>query len=52
MLARGHARSGDVRQIAGYIANGKRFTHAILDFAHAYAVQMQDDWREFLKSAK
>ncbi len=52
MLARGHARSGDIRQIAGYIGNGKRFTRAIFDFAHVYAAQMQDDWREFLKSAK
>jgi len=52
MLARGHARSGDIRQIAGYIGNGKRFIHAILDFAHAYVAQMNDDWREFPKSAK
>jgi uncharacterized protein (DUF2252 family) len=52
MLARGHARSGDVRQIAGYIANGKRFSRAILAYAHAYADQMTIDWKHFLKENK
>jgi uncharacterized protein (DUF2252 family) len=50
MLARGHARSGDVRQIAGYIGNGKRFDAAILDFAEAYAAQMTSDWKAFSNS--
>jgi uncharacterized protein (DUF2252 family) len=50
MLARGHARSGDVRQIAGYVGNGRRFTSAILDFAEAYAAQMEEDWRHFVRS--
>jgi hypothetical protein len=49
MLARGHARSGDVRQIAGYLANGKRFSRAILAFAEAYADQMATDWKHFTK---
>jgi uncharacterized protein (DUF2252 family) len=49
MLARGHARSGDVRQIAGYLGNGRRFNAAILAFAKSYAGQMQDDWKAFLK---
>jgi uncharacterized protein (DUF2252 family) len=52
MLARGHARSGDVRQIAGYLGNGKRFTKAILSYAHAYADQMGSDWKTFTKSHK
>ncbi len=52
MLARGHARSGDVRQIAGYVANGKRFSRAILTFAQAYADQMATDWKHFTKSPK
>ncbi len=50
ILARGHARSGDVRQIAGYIGNGKRFAHAIVGFAETYAAQTRKDWHEFCKS--
>jgi uncharacterized protein (DUF2252 family) len=52
MLARGHARSGDVRQIAGYIANGKRFSRAILAFANTYADQVANDWKHFVKENK
>jgi len=52
MLARGHARSGDVRQIAGYIANGRRFNRAILEYANAYAAQMNTDWKAFTKAHK
>jgi len=52
ILARGHARSGDVRQIAGYLANGRRFQRAILDYAEAYATQMTADWKAFTKSHK
>ncbi len=49
MLARGHARSGDVRQIAGYVAGGRRFQKAVLAFAYSYAEQMKDDFEEFRK---
>jgi len=52
MLARGHARSGDVRQIAGYIAKGNRFNRAILDYSKSYASQMTFDWKAFTKSQK
>ncbi len=52
ILARGHARSGDVRQIAGYIANGKKFSRAILAYAEAYADQMATDWKHFVKESK
>ena len=52
ILARGHARSGDVRQLAGYIANGKRFSQAILHFGEAYANQMASDWKDFLSKNK
>ena len=45
MLARGHARSGDSRVIAGYIGNGKRFKQAIVEFAKAYAHQTSLDWK-------
>ena len=50
ILARGHARSGDVRQIAGYLGNGRRFNQAIHDFASAYAKQMEADWKTFARS--
>lgn len=52
ILARGHARSGDVRQIAGYLANGKRFSRAVLNFGEAYADQMAEDWKQFTKENK
>jgi uncharacterized protein (DUF2252 family) len=45
MLARGHARSGDPRVIAGYIGNGTRFKQAMIAFAHAYAGQTVADWK-------
>ena len=50
ILARGHARSGDVRQIAGYLGNGKRFKRAMLQFVERYANQMTVDWRSFAKA--
>ncbi len=52
ILARGHARSGDVRQIAGYVGNGGRFDKAMLGFAHAYAGQVTADWKHFSKGKK
>ncbi len=45
MLARGHARSGDARVLAGYIGNGARFQQGILGFASAYALQTIADWK-------
>ncbi len=48
ILARGHARSGDARFIAGYLGSGKRFSQAILTFAHAYAEQTVTDWNQLL----
>ena len=52
ILARGHARSGDVRQIAGYIGKGGQFKRAIFEFAQAYAAQMEADWKAFAKISK
>jgi uncharacterized protein (DUF2252 family) len=45
LLARGHARSGDVQMIAGYLGNGESFTKAMVDFAAAYASQTEADWK-------
>lgn len=47
ILARGHARSGDARVLAGYLGKGNRFKEAITAFAHAYATQTQADWKEY-----
>ena len=49
LLARGHARAGDVRQIAGYLGNGGRFNRAMLAFAQSYAEQARKDWKRFLR---
>jgi uncharacterized protein (DUF2252 family) len=47
VLAHGHARSGDARQIAGYVGTGKHFAASILKFAEAYAEQTVADWKAF-----
>jgi uncharacterized protein (DUF2252 family) len=51
LLARGHARSGDPRQIAGYLGSGESFVTAIVEFGRRYADQTEKDWAE-LKKAK
>ncbi len=50
LLARGHARSGDVQMIVGYIGNGDSFADALVNFAVAYADQTEADWDELRKS--
>jgi uncharacterized protein (DUF2252 family) len=50
ILARGHARSGDARVIAGYIGNGTRFKQGIHGFAGHYAEQTVSDWKAFAGS--
>jgi uncharacterized protein (DUF2252 family) len=50
LLARGHARSGDVQMIVGYIGNGQRFAEAIVNFAVAYADQTEADWSALRRS--
>jgi uncharacterized protein (DUF2252 family) len=51
LLARGHARSGDVQRLEGYIGNGESFADAIVNFAMAYADQTEADW-ELLRKSK
>jgi crotonobetainyl-CoA:carnitine CoA-transferase CaiB-like acyl-CoA transferase len=51
-LARAHARSGDAARIAGYMGSGGVFDAAIADFAVAYMVQSERDWRLFLDAIK
>lgn len=52
MLARGHARSGEVGVIAGYLGRGKAFTASMLQFASVYAVQTVKDWKRTVGSAR
>ncbi len=51
-LARAHARSGDAARIAGYMGSSGAFDTAIADFAMAYAVQVESDWRAFVEAIK
>jgi uncharacterized protein (DUF2252 family) len=50
LLARGHARSGDVQLIVGYLGNGESFADAIARFATSYADQTEKDWSALRKS--
>ena len=55
LLARGHARSGDVHLITGYLGAGSsqdRFDRALAAFAEAYADQTEADWRTLVASRK
>jgi uncharacterized protein (DUF2252 family) len=47
-LARGHARSGQPAEIAGYLGTDKAFDHAIGNFAAAYADQNERDHAAFV----
>jgi hypothetical protein len=55
LLARGHARSGDVHLITGYLGAGSKqdkFDHALAAFAEAYAEQTEADWHALVASRK
>ena len=51
-LARGHARSGQPAEIAGYLGTDKAFDHAIGEFAAAYAAQNMQDYEAFVTAIK
>jgi DNA-binding IclR family transcriptional regulator len=51
-LARGHARSGQPAEIAGYLGADKEFEHAIGAFAVAYADQNERDYGAFVAAIK
>ena len=51
-LAKGHARSGDAAQIAGYMGSSSRFDDAITEFAVEYADQNERDYRAFIKAVR
>ena len=52
LLARGHARSGDACQLAGYLGTGEKFGGAIAKFAENYADQTEADWKALRKARK
>jgi uncharacterized protein (DUF2252 family) len=52
LLARGHARSNDSLEIAGYLGNSTRFDDALVKFAEAYANQTDADWKTLVASMK
>jgi uncharacterized protein (DUF2252 family) len=55
LLARSHARSGDVHLITGYLGAGSnqdKFDGALGEFAEAYADQTEADWRALVASRK
>jgi uncharacterized protein (DUF2252 family) len=55
LLARGHARSGDVHLITGYLGAGSKqdkFDHALAGFAEAYADQTEADWHALAASRR
>jgi len=52
LLARGHARTGDMCAIHGYCGNGMKMIKAITDFAFAYADQTEIDYAEFMTAVK
>jgi uncharacterized protein (DUF2252 family) len=47
-LARGHARSGEPAEIAGYLGDDEAFDEAIARFADAYADQTERDHKAFV----
>ncbi len=52
LLARGHARSGDPRVIAGYLGSGDSFAEALGKFGGLYADQTEKDWEDLRRSRK
>jgi uncharacterized protein (DUF2252 family) len=52
LLARGHARSGDCLELAGYLGTAPRFDDAVVKFAEAYANQTEADWKALVASMK
>jgi uncharacterized protein (DUF2252 family) len=51
-LARAHAKSGDAATIAGYLGASDRFDQALLDYALAYADQVEKDYETFQQGVR
>jgi uncharacterized protein (DUF2252 family) len=52
LLARGHARSGDLLVIAGYLGSGDGFAEALGKFGALYADQTESDWKDLCRTRK
>jgi hypothetical protein len=52
ILARGHARTGDVALIAGYCGNSNALDEALADWAEAYGDQTENDHEMLLRAIK
>ncbi|HEY2360301.1 MAG TPA: DUF2252 domain-containing protein [Candidatus Angelobacter sp.] len=52
LLAKGHARSGDPALLADYLGRPGKAEEALLQFALAYAGQVEKDYEAFLKALK
>ncbi|MBC7821824.1 MAG: DUF2252 family protein, partial [Planctomycetaceae bacterium] len=52
LLARAHARSGDIAKIAGYIGKSDAFATALADFAEAYGDQTERDHAALVEAVR
>jgi uncharacterized protein (DUF2252 family) len=52
VLAKGHARSSDPMELAGYCGSGNKLDDAIADFAVAYARQTEQDFGALKKAIR
>ncbi len=52
LLARAHARTGDIAKISGYIGNSDEFELALADFAEAYGDQTEQDHAKLVAAIK
>lgn len=52
ILAKGHARSGDPMQLAGYCGPGNKLDDAIAEFADRYAEQTERDYEALKRAIK
>jgi uncharacterized protein (DUF2252 family) len=52
LLAKGHARSGDPALLADYLGRPGKAEKGLLQFAVAYADQVEKDYETFLKALK
>jgi uncharacterized protein (DUF2252 family) len=52
LLARGHARSGDLQMIAGYLGSGGGFAESLAEFGARYADQTEKDWEELRRKRR
>ena len=52
LLARAHARTGDIAKIAGYIGKSDAFANALAQFAEAYGDQTQRDHAALVEAVR